>query len=276
MSLHFKRDITSSISSNGDSVSVRSHVTTPTLYDCQCILNSVQVPVKSLSYQMRIHLLEEILSYVQTTKSCELYFLCFIVDHISWTDICNRMAVAYHITISPEEAKSIWDSIAYGSSRASELKENESDDELIFQTEGKPFHLEQYFKRHYKQGSDVNRTTLLSIDYPDTISGNDNEGMMIIDECDMISIQKNCPLSIIPLRNYSYDSSSTTTPINKLDTVLEMISKRILFCLLFYLVFSISVADIRSLWGTDRIKELEAVLNDIDLLSAESQQKRFY
>lgn len=98
---------------------------------------------------------------------------------------------------------------------------------------------------------------------------------MIIDECDMISIQRNCPLSIIPLRNYSGDNSPTTPPINKLDNVLEMISKCILLCIVFYLVFSISVADIRSLWGTDRIKELEAVLNDIDLLSAESQQQHF-
>lgn len=120
---------------------------------------------------MRIHLLEEILSYVQTSKSCLSFSFYFILDHISWSDICNRMAVAYHITISPEEAKSIWDSIAYGSTHTNDLKENESDDEHIFQTEGKPFHLEQYFKRHYKQGSDVNRTTLLSIDYPDTISG---------------------------------------------------------------------------------------------------------
>lgn len=54
-----------------------------------------------------------------------------------------------------------------------------------------------------------------------------------------------------------------------------MISKCILLYIVFYLVFSISVADIRSLWGTDRIKELEAVLNDIDLLSAESQQQHF-
>lgn len=185
---------------------------------------------------MRVHLLETILSQIQASKNC-MFVVCFEVDRINWTDVCNHMASEYHATITTEEAKSTWDSIAYGLNdegsgksykRDSEMDLGDSDDEFLFHTEGKPFRLEQYFQEHSHRGCSSPAHGLLSVDYPDVITSCFLYPDLDLGECDLISIQKLCPLSIMPLRDYTYDYTNREVipdvAASKLDVVLRMIS----------------------------------------------------
>ena len=80
------------------------------------------------------------------------------------------MAYLYHIMLSPDEAKYIWDNMAYDLSNDSSMNSPDSDDELLFDTKGQPFRVDSYFQQQ-QAGKQFLENRFLAIDYPDSISG---------------------------------------------------------------------------------------------------------
>lgn len=102
-----------------------------------------------------------------------MYNLIIIInqlDHINWNNVCNQMANLYHIMLSPDEAKYIWDNLAYDLSNDSSMNSPDSDDELLFDTKGQPFRVDSYFQQQ-QAGKQFLENRFLAIDYPDSISG---------------------------------------------------------------------------------------------------------
>lgn len=75
--------------------------------------------------------------------------------------ICSSFQHKWNVPLSIDDAKRVWHSLAYGKQVDSA---EDSDDELLFQTEGKPFVLEKYFAERNR--CLFQKSTLLSIDYP--------------------------------------------------------------------------------------------------------------
>ena len=86
-----------------------------------------------------------------------------ILDHIDWNTLCHCLRQNHNISLSEEEAKSLWYGLAYGTSEL----ENDSSDELLFQTQGKGFLLEQVLKERTQES---NQNGFLTIDYPYLVS----------------------------------------------------------------------------------------------------------
>ena len=86
-----------------------------------------------------------------------------ILDHIDWNTLCQCLRQNHNISLSEEEAKSLWYGLAYGTSEL----ENDSSDELLFQTQGKGFLLEQVLKERTQES---NQNGFLTIDYPYLVS----------------------------------------------------------------------------------------------------------
>ena len=106
--------------------------------------------------------------------------------------------------------------------------------------------------------------------------------LFVLGDCDLISFQRICPLSILPLYDHTSDSqnsihssssssTSSTSLDEKFDSVQQQICQSKMILIVHSIVFSVHKTDLHSIWGKDRINELKAVLNDIDVVAAETQ-----
>lgn len=118
---------------------------------------------KMLSLSDQIIFLKVLYNIIGWSGDCKRLLMTNPLDHIDWSTLCQCLRQNHNIALSEEEAKSLWYGLAYGSS---ELK-NESSDELLFQTQGKPFLLEQVLK---ERTHEINQNGLLTVDYPYLVS----------------------------------------------------------------------------------------------------------
>lgn len=100
--------------------------------------------------------------------------MCYI-DHINWEYVTNQCSQIHNMPISIEDAKTIWHALAYDkkSETQSTLSLEDSDDEDLFQTNGKPFVVNDFieYRNHQRCLSHVSEGhAFLSIEYPSTIS----------------------------------------------------------------------------------------------------------
>lgn len=79
---------------------------------------------------------------------------------MNWNAICSSFQHKWNIPLSVEDAKRIWHALAYGK----QVDTDDSDDELLFQTDGKPFVLERYLAERNR--ALFQKNALLSIEYP--------------------------------------------------------------------------------------------------------------
>ena len=90
-----------------------------------------------------MNLLETIALHIKLYRSCSPLSAARRVDHLNWKAICASFQQKFNTPISVEDAKQVWHSLAYGKPVPSE---EDSDDELLFQTDDKPFVLERYLE----------------------------------------------------------------------------------------------------------------------------------
>ncbi|KAK8816205.1 hypothetical protein WA556_001150, partial [Blastocystis sp. ATCC 50177/Nand II] len=167
--------------------------------------------------------------------------------HLNWNAICSSFQQKWNIPLSVENAKRIWHALAYGK----QVDTDDSDDELLFQTDGKPFVLEKYLAERNR--ALFQKNTLLSIEYP----------LFLPSDCDLMKISMSCPASILPLHDYTEEYlTAEVKEKDKLASVLSSVSE----------TFSVSEEEIKKSWGPVRIKQLKDVLDDISIVSEEHKQ----
>ena len=134
----------------------------------------------------------------------------------------------------------MWYGLAYGSSEL----DSDSNDELIFQTQGKPFMLEQVLKERTHES---NQNGFLTIDYPYLVSSGVMSWNWQLEECDIIRMQSICSYSVLSPIDFAEDYIVRDTHTNhylkegqaKLKSVKQMIcnSWKVLLCLICSLFY---------------------------------------
>ena len=170
--------------------------------------------------QVQYHVLEAILSAMQLTNSYQ----------INWEQVTSQCARMFNLPLSVEDAKIIWNALAYNRQPKTEGdgKEAETDDEELFQTKGEPFSVSQFvqYRNHQRcQFYNNGGHEFLSIEYPTTISSIFGGRMRDVVDCDLMRIRSQCPDSIVSVKDYSKEPSEGSKPVNRMDSVLEMMGK---------------------------------------------------
>ena len=114
-----------------------------------------------------MNLLETIALHIKLYRSCSPLSTARRVDHLNWKTICASFQQKFNIPLSVEDAKQVWHSLAYGRPVPSE---EDSDDELLFQTDDKPFVLERYLEERNHKLFLKEDGCLLSVEYPYLLS----------------------------------------------------------------------------------------------------------
>lgn len=186
---------------------------------------------------------------------------------MNWNAICSSFQHKWNIPLSVENAKRIWHALAYGK----QVDTDDSDDELLFQTDGKPFVLEKYLAERNR--ALFQKNTLLSIEYPLFLPcWNGVSGLRIAD-CDLMKISMSCPASILPLHDYTEEYlTAEVKEKDKLASVLSSVSESSGDVTESRVAFSVSEEEIKKSWGPVRIKQLKDVLDDISIVSEEHKQ----
>ena len=170
--------------------------------------------------QVQYHVLEAILSAMQLTNSYQ----------INWEQVTSQCARMFNLPLSVEDAKIIWNALAYNRQpkTGGDGKEAETDDEELFQTKGEPFSVSQFvqYRNHQRcQFYNNGGHEFLSIEYPTTISSIFGGRMRDVVDCDLMRIRSQCPESIVSVKDYSKEPSEGSKPVNRMDSVLEMMGK---------------------------------------------------
>lgn len=79
-------------------------------------------------------------------------------------------------------------------------------------------------------------------------------------------IRSQCPDSIIPIKDYSKevptDTEDKSDAISRLDNVISMTAK----------LFSITEDELKESWGEKKLRDMKALLDDIDIVCEENKQ----
>ena len=153
---------------------------------------------KLLSSSDQIIFLKTLYCIISWSGDCGCLLTTWSVDHIDWNTLCQCLRQNHNIALSEEQAKSLWYGLAYGTSEL----ENDSSDELLFQTQGKGFLLEQVLKERTQKS---NQNGFLTIDYPYFVSSNALYRNLSLGECDLIRMQNLCSSSVLSPVDFAED-----------------------------------------------------------------------